>query len=92
MSACGLGSLWQRDHEEGCQLRSSNCGGKLLFQLEKVTWVEKIQRMEKLVLCRKIKSFDAGKVYARQVVNREDYSVLARLRGGTLPCNGIGTG
>ena len=38
-----------------------------LFRLEKMKWMEKIQGMEKLVLYREIKSFDAGEAYVRQL-------------------------
>ena len=38
-----------------------------LFRLKKMKWMEKIQGMEKLVLYREIKSFDAGEAYVRQL-------------------------
>ena len=56
-----------------------------LYKLGRMKWLQEIEGMEKLVLYRQIKQDFLGEMYVQNVANHSYRSVLARLRGGTLP-------
>ena len=83
---CGLESLWERNQVDGLSAKEFKSMVECcLYRLERMKWLQEIEGMEKLVLYRQIKQDFVGEAYVQNVANHSYRSVLARLRGGTLP-------